>query len=78
MMNLRTIVVACALAGLAACSESVSPVAPSGPQYDGGVYTAGSGGRAGGANGSDTTTVVISSTETTTTERSGHTFGGGH
>jgi len=49
MKNLRTIMVSCALVGLAACGESDSPVAPAGPQYDGGGYTIGSGSREAGA-----------------------------
>jgi hypothetical protein len=68
MKKLRPLLVACALAGLTACGDAASPVAPAAPRYDGGVYTAGSGGRAGGAIHTDTTVVVSSSAETTTGE----------
>ena len=81
MKNLRTILVACALAGLTACGEAVTPLSPSGPRYDGGVFTGGSGGRAAGTIQTDTTTVAPSSTETATgdapAERGTYTAGSG-
>ncbi len=79
MKNLRTILVVCIVgAGLAACSDSGTLVAPEGPRYDGGSHTVGSGSRF----GSDSTSAVTPLTETTaddgTANRGGsHTVGSG-
>lgn len=62
MKNPRTLLAACILAaGLAACNNSGTLLAPEGPRYDGGSHTVGTGSRF----GSDSTSAVASATETT-------------
>jgi len=77
MKNLRTILVVCALAGLGACGEAVTPLSPSAPQYDGGVFTAGSGGREPGATQTNTTTSTGTTTADAAVTRGTYTVGSG-
>ncbi len=54
MKNLRAVLVACVLGGLAGCGENSMLLAPESPRLDNG-YTIGSGGRAMAADSTSTT-----------------------
>ena len=81
MKTLRTILVACAFGvGLAACGDATSLVAPEAPRSDGGVFTGGSGGRAGDSMHTDTTAATPAAgvtAEGTSAERGTYTVGSG-
>lgn len=81
MKILRTILVACGLASVAACGGMVSPVDPAGPRYDSDGFQGGPEGHAAGANQADTAVVEPYTEEETaggtTTERGTMTGGSG-